>query len=83
MPSCERGPRPVCELSQTCACVDLSVELSSAALELLRGTIEAAAEAAKEAVRAQLLRELDAEEEVTTTSPKPWASIGSNKGFRV
>lgn len=54
------------------------MELSSAALELLRGTIEAAAEAAKEAVRAQLLRELDAEEEVTTTLPKPCTSIGSN-----
>ena len=53
---------------QTCACVDLSVDLSSAALELLRGTIEGAAEAAKEAVRAQLLRELDAEEEVRTTT---------------
>ena len=50
---------------QTCACVDLSVELSAAALEVLRAAIERAAEEAKEAVRAQLLRELDAEEEVT------------------
>ena len=57
---------------QTCACVDLSVDLAAAALELLRGTIERAAEAAKEAVRAQLLRELDAEEEVRAAlGPKP------------
>ena len=49
---------------QTCACVDLSVELNAAALEVLRSSIERAAEQAKEAVRAQLLRELDAEEEV-------------------
>ena len=49
---------------QTCACVDLSVELNVAALEVLRSSVERAAEEAKEAVRAQLLRELDAEEEV-------------------
>ena len=42
------------------------MDLSSAALELVRLTIEGVAEAAKEAVRAQLLRELDAEEEVST-----------------
>ena len=40
------------------------MELNAAALEVLRSSIERAAEQAKEAVRAQLLRELDAEEEV-------------------
>ena len=61
---------------QTCACVDLSVELNAAALDVLRSSVERAAEQAKEAVRAQLLRELDAEEEVRVPPAVPQTILG-------
>ena len=61
--------------------MDLSVELNAAALEVLRSSIEQAAEEAKEAVRAQLLRELDAEEEVRACSSHSfWDPQDGNAG---
>ena len=56
------------------ACVDMALEISERALEVVRGQIEAAAAAAKEAASHSLLRELEEEAAQQATSKKVLAA---------
>ena len=50
------------QVTQELSCVDLSLDIAERCLEIVRGTIEEHARAAKEKEYQSLLRELDAEE---------------------
>ena len=64
------GQRHVAGQLQDLACVDMAVEISERALEVVRSQIEAAAAAAKEAASHSLLLELEEEAAQQATTKK-------------